>query len=526
VNPFMQILDINTSDVNISDCQKIDNSIIGSFGELAGDCTEEDFKTLINSIYGLKMVTEEEQAIVPGQDGNLPVTAQFGDLTKDLPDVEKTETRLGIDNHVKSIISGSINDKLIKDVDTGKSVSPKIPILKLDIIQTQQLAIESSIQKQSQSGETNVHRLTVQNFPTMPNLINHEVIPEDRHDTPVMMSTQNGQGQGWKQVGAPVVDLGNILFRVDAQNSGIVNNTAGDGILDQQTNLLKIREVELTDRPDKPPANIKIRPDLPMDMKSSKTDFEIPFMTRSIPVGGLIKNDPELKTAPDAGFRMIADDTYNVETANRPIFSDSDTTGKDNMKDYFANNTGTEKSVINKSGKIIETGFAKALSGETTISSLNGTAKVSNIPTKVEQTAVRFVIPDKILENGSLNNQTITIKMEPEHLGTIRLTLSMLSHGMTGRMVVENWVSLSVVESNIDNLFTELSDKGIKLDAFQVSVGGEQNENKPTHDKLVSRTKNRIGKHENADRLEGVQSVTVAGTGRMYINSGGVNWLA
>jgi hypothetical protein len=502
VNPFLQILD-----VNISDCQKIDNSIIGTFGELTGDSTEEDFKKLINGIYGLKMVTEEEQTIIPEQDGSLPVTTLFGDLTKYLPNIEKTETQLQVDNPVKSVLQNNLT-------------------LKPDVIQTQQMAVESDIQRQNQSGETNAHRLTAQNLPAIPNLTNREIIIEDKHNIPTLMSAQNGQGQAWKQVSTPVADLGNILFRADLQNGGVISHPASDGIFNQKTDLLKIREVELTNRQDKPPVNVKVGHNLPTDIKSSKTDFEIPFITRSIPVSGLIKNNLESKTVPDAGFRIPADDIYNVETANRPVFSDSNTAGNDNMKDYFAGNTGMGKNGINKFGKVIETGFAKALSGETIVSSLNETAKINSITAKVEQTTVRFVVPDKILENGSLNNQTITIKMEPEHLGTIRLTLSMLSHGLTGRMVVENSAALLLVESNIDNLFTELSDKGINLDAFQVTVSGERNENKPAYDRSASRMKNRVGKLENSDRPEEVQSVTVAAAGRMYINSGGVNWLA
>jgi flagellar hook-length control protein FliK len=147
--------------------------------------------------------------------------------------------------------------------------------------------------------------------------------------------------------------------------------------------------------------------------------------------------------------------------------------------------------------------------------------------TKTIQSPVRFSIVENINNETIKTGRTITIKMEPEHLGSIRLTLTSHHHGIIGRMVVNNPAALAVIESNIENLHQELSAKGVRLDAFQVSVGGEQTEKKSTSGEM--NLSQRGGKvwSDNENKIVGQGEIMVgtssAGT---YINAGGVNWLA
>lgn len=154
-------------------------------------------------------------------------------------------------------------------------------------------------------------------------------------------------------------------------------------------------------------------------------------------------------------------------------------------------------------------------------------SKADAAESRMETAPVRFILPDKIDQNQVRNNHTIFIKLEPEHLGTVRLTLSSQSHGVTGRLVVDNAIIQSVVESNLNSLLDDLSDRGIKLDAFQVSVGGGQIGRRFAHSKASPGGKRQT---EWSNRLKEPEKLNHAGgntpVDRLYIGTTGVNWLA
>lgn len=146
---------------------------------------------------------------------------------------------------------------------------------------------------------------------------------------------------------------------------------------------------------------------------------------------------------------------------------------------------------------------------------------------KTIQSPVRFSIVENINNQTIKTGRTITIKMEPEHLGHIRLTLTSQHHGIVGRMVVDSPAALTVIESNIENLHQELSSKGVRLDAFQVSVGGEQAGKKSTSGETNSPSRGRRVWSDNNKEIVGTGNISAGAisTGS-YINAGGVNCLA
>ena len=152
---------------------------------------------------------------------------------------------------------------------------------------------------------------------------------------------------------------------------------------------------------------------------------------------------------------------------------------------------------------------------------------IENKTHKAEMPAVRFVVPSEIKQGQLKNGRTVVIKMDPEHLGNVRLTLSSQHDGIVGRMVVESQAARTAVEANLDNLAHELARDGLKLDSFQVSVsggevGGRQPHNqKPTeHTNITPTDKNSNGLYNTGSAQMGASK---AGT---YISSAGVNLLA
>jgi len=156
---------------------------------------------------------------------------------------------------------------------------------------------------------------------------------------------------------------------------------------------------------------------------------------------------------------------------------------------------------------------------------VKGMPIADNTPTS-EMTAVRFVLPPEVRETDLKQGRTIIIKMEPEHLGNVRLTLTSRHDSITGRLVVENSAARAVVETNLDKLYDQLARQGIRLDAFQVSLSGEHAGNRFAHSRSAGdlKARGRNGKEydspgESLNRSENISR------NRMYITAAGVNWV-
>ncbi len=177
------------------------------------------------------------------------------------------------------------------------------------------------------------------------------------------------------------------------------------------------------------------------------------------------------------------------------------------------------ESVIKDSTSVI--GTDKAIIMPT----VKGTPVADNMPTP-EMTAVRFVLPPEVRRTDLKQGRTIIIKMEPEHLGNVRLTLTSQHDSITGRLVVENSAARTVVETNLDKLYDQLARQGIRLDAFQVSLNGEQAGNRFAHGRSAAdlRARARIRKEDNF-HVESLNRSENISRSRMYITAAGVNWV-
>lgn len=233
-------------------------------------------------------------------------------------------------------------------------------------------------------------------------------------------------------------------------------------------------------------------------------------------------SQPGKELSPDSGKNTALKNAKNSNDVESGLISEKTLPGvkkESNIRDAGKIIKAVED--LNASGQV-----KSEVSDPSTIGTTE-TAKSNTLPNKMESTPVRFVLPDNIAQNKANNNRTIFIKLEPEHLGTIRLTLSSHSQGITGRLIVDSSSAQSVVESNIDKLMTQLSDKGIKLDAFHISVGGGQIGQRSSQRSSTSGIKHQIRWPGSVNRTDKIQ---IAGgsipENRLYIGSSGVNWLA
>ena len=76
------------------------------------------------------------------------------------------------------------------------------------------------------------------------------------------------------------------------------------------------------------------------------------------------------------------------------------------------------------------------------------------------------------------NEGEIKLLMKPENLGYVRIKLMLSDSHIVGRIIVDNYSIKEVFENNLDNLIKNFKENGYSSAMIDVSVGGEQNNNK------------------------------------------------
>ncbi len=537
MNLFLQILDVNPG-IKSPDTPKTGDIAPGLSGLTNVVDENADFGSLLSGIDLLNENPDKNFPFIQNIDNNSNINPLPDKITADLlyglgingilphyGDSEKTEIKISINNDIKDILQNADVIGSLEDTPVQQTGSPQTKSTKAISLQQPQPNPEIEIQKMQSEEQSAVLRVIPTNLMEFENVkINHNAILAGNNDlTAYLMALSNKT-----QVEIPKTETSDILFRTNIQNEAIINQMIGNDILNQKLNQLNLRQVDLIDNNIKSSTDADTGRNLPAERIVTKPDFELPNLLRAIPIDNPIKGSAEGTITPQSQTPV----TYNDESSSaavsgRPVGTDANTTGNDNLNNSLMNNSDSGKGNGDTTAKLHVGHFAKAFDAEAISSSHSEIARVNSAPVKSGETNIRFIVPSKPLDNGGSVNRTITIKMEPEHLGTIRLTLSSVNHGLTGRMVVDNSATHALVESNIDHLFSELSDKGIKLDAFSISIGADSEYDKSTQDRKPFRMNNRGGVNRSINRLEVVNpAIAETASSRMYVNSNGVNWLA
>lgn len=89
-------------------------------------------------------------------------------------------------------------------------------------------------------------------------------------------------------------------------------------------------------------------------------------------------------------------------------------------------------------------------------------------------------IADKmtVRSNGAQNE--VHIKLDPPSLGTVRMNIITSGDSVRTVIVAENHAVKQVIENNFNQLRDAMSEQGLKVDSFTVTVGGESNPQNPS----------------------------------------------
>jgi len=143
---------------------------------------------------------------------------------------------------------------------------------------------------------------------------------------------------------------------------------------------------------------------------------------------------------------------------------------------------------------------------------------------------VRFTLPDNVKTALKPNGQTVTLRIEPEHLGPAKLSLTMYNDKLRARVIVNNIPAKVAVEASLHRLVEQLSRANIEVDYIEVTVGGES-----ARDGVFERRPqwryftNRFGKFNLDDTFGSSEQAAAAASVPQpltYVGADGVNLLA
>jgi len=101
---------------------------------------------------------------------------------------------------------------------------------------------------------------------------------------------------------------------------------------------------------------------------------------------------------------------------------------------------------------------------------------------KTEGENIRLMLPNDLATNLRVNGRAVTIRIEPEHLGPARLSLSMVDDKLKARIVVESAPAKLALEQNLDSLLQELNKAGIEVDNIEITIN-----NGDAHNQMLGR---------------------------------------
>ena len=129
-----------------------------------------------------------------------------------------------------------------------------------------------------------------------------------------------------------------------------------------------------------------------------------------------------------------------------------------NLAEQFANNPTTNEAGSDKN-------FSSVMLTES-----NQTGSTSAL--RNEPTPVRFSLPDDLGQSLKPGGKAVTIKIHPEILGPVRLTLRMNGSQLQARLIVDSAQVKSMIEGTLEQLTDQLERAGIKVNSMDVNVAG------------------------------------------------------
>jgi flagellar hook-length control protein FliK len=89
------------------------------------------------------------------------------------------------------------------------------------------------------------------------------------------------------------------------------------------------------------------------------------------------------------------------------------------------------------------------------------------------ETKIINQILNKISTRGGGTQNEVQIRLDPPSLGTVRLNITTVGESVRTMVIAENHAVKQTIENNFNQLRDAMSEQGLKVDSFSVTVGGE-----------------------------------------------------
>ena len=97
----------------------------------------------------------------------------------------------------------------------------------------------------------------------------------------------------------------------------------------------------------------------------------------------------------------------------------------------------------------------------------------SILPKGLSDKGVINQIFQKFSLRGAENNKEIQIKLDPPALGKVRMNVNTSGDSVKTTIITENLAVKQAIEMNMNQLKDSFTGQGLKVDSFEVMVGGE-----------------------------------------------------
>ncbi len=168
-----------------------------------------------------------------------------------------------------------------------------------------------------------------------------------------------------------------------------------------------------------------------------------------------------------------------------------DKAGNAQTNPLIAKASGSPLLNLNASGQPAPGTLAEGTPGQAPAAMANTAAKAVEFArpaiteTYTGRASMEKPITAQIIEKFTMrsfgNQREVHIKLDPPSLGTVRMSVSTSGESVRATIIAENNIVKSVIESNLSQLKESMTHQGVKIDSFNVLVGGNASHSAQEH---------------------------------------------
>ena len=144
------------------------------------------------------------------------------------------------------------------------------------------------------------------------------------------------------------------------------------------------------------------------------------------------------------------------------------------------------------------------------------------LPKGVSERSIVDQVVQKFSIRGNGQNTEIKMRLEPPSLGTVRMNVTTQGETVKTTIFAESHAVKQVIENNLSQLKDSFSDQGLKVESFQVMVGGEPGfKDQQRSQQHLSHSRNAVPEQEDSFNTDQTESSLIQRT--FSSNTGGLS---